>query len=377
MFPGEAYEAVFSGELEPITPGGSGEADYTFTVNAEGTSGKPDFRVRPDEQVVCVGKSATFIAEKRLNDQSPWEPKVSNWTFNSTEQPPAASSKTFATDDPGIFTVTAEANGLSGSATLTVVKVDITGFSVPYTYACAPECPTINHQATCYATIEPLGVATITYSPQGDAHGAFIDASTGVITPSTTKSGEITVRATASILPECYAESTFVIRARPTNVSQSTVSRLAVPVGGEWIHTFNGTGGSLSETEVVETITEINWPFRRVELETGGSTTLDENGTMEGADKIWEPGWNFDINDFLPSPPKAGLPQDGTHAQEWDWCCPMCYGARRDIEQGVENITFTLFEDALSPTGYSVKITTGYGATGEPIEFVYAGEPLL
>ena len=125
MSPGVAYEAVFSGELEPITTGGGGEGEkpvYTFTVYAEGTSGEPEFRVRPEEQVVCVGKGAEFIAEKRLNEDSPWVPKVSNWSWGGEAQPPAASSKTLTSDEPGIFTVTAEANGLSDSATLTVVK---------------------------------------------------------------------------------------------------------------------------------------------------------------------------------------------------------------------------------------------------------------
>lgn len=128
MSPGEAYGGVFTGELEPIAESGGGgdggEPDYTFTVNADGTSVKPEYRIRPDEQTVCVGQGAEFFAEKRLDEMSPWELKVSNWRLDGAERPPAASSKTFVTNTSGIYTVTAETNGLSDSATLTIIKVE-------------------------------------------------------------------------------------------------------------------------------------------------------------------------------------------------------------------------------------------------------------
>lgn len=135
-------------------------------------------------------------------------------------------------------------------------------------------------------------------------------------------------------------------------------------------------GGSLEGAQIIETVTLINWPFREAQIITGGSTTLDASGKMVEADDISEPGWKFNVNDFLPSPPKAGLPQSGSHSQEWDWICPMCWGVRRDIEQGAELLTFTLQEDAESETGYIARITTGYNAAGEPVDFTYYGEPL-
>jgi hypothetical protein len=176
-----------------------------------------------------------------------------------------------------------------------VVKVEITGFSPSYTYARAPDCPVADHQSTCQATIDPPGVSTIVYSIQGDAHGATIDPNTGVITPSTTGSGDITVRAAATVLTSYYDEETFHIRARPIAVSQSTATALLIPVDGKWIHTFSGTGGSLEYAEIHETVIEVNWPFCGGNPITGMSTFLDAGGTMLNYDNLYEPSENFDI----------------------------------------------------------------------------------
>jgi len=134
MSPGEAYGGVFTGELEPIEQlpppkgSGGGKPDYTFTVNAEGTSIKPEYRIRPDEQTVCVGESATFYAEKKVDEASGWIPEESFWTVGGDTNYPVASSVTVITNTPGEYSVVA-ANSptrvLSDSAELTVVQVDL------------------------------------------------------------------------------------------------------------------------------------------------------------------------------------------------------------------------------------------------------------
>ena len=252
---------------------------------------------------------------------------------------------------------------------VTIIEVDITGFSPEYTYARTPDCPVANHQSECEVTVQPAGVSTITYSIQGESHGATIDSSTGVVTPSTTQSGEISVRATATSFPDCYDEEPFLIKARPISIESSVVPELETPVGGAWTHTFNGTGGSLADAQVIETVTMTRWPFRGYVAPGDSTWSLDEGGTMTSADNLWQPDYDFYASDFLPSPPKDGLPQSSLEHQEYDWVCPMCWATRRDIEQGEASIVFTFSEntDAGHPEDYVIQLQTGYNATGEPI----------
>jgi hypothetical protein len=250
------------------------------------------------------------------------------------------------------------------------ISVLITGFSVPNSFARASACPVVNHQATCYAQVSPANASEIIFSIIGDTHGATINATSGIITPSITQSGTIIVRATAAINSNIYDEKPFLIKARPTSINRSTVEMTMV-VGGKWRHTFDGTGGCLDGSILRESITMSNWPFREYYPNTDSEHwVLDEYGTMKTGDLINEPVYKFDVTDFLPTP---GLPQSSLEHQRFRWACPSCWGALRDIEQGPAYITFSLFEDAQSPYGYAVTITTGYGAEGEPIYFNYYG----
>ncbi len=375
-----------SGSSVSFNPNGLAPGEYVVTAQSSIVPSYSDtcivriikVDVTQAETYVCWKSSAATL---NLTADS----YLGGGTVEWTSVPPGISgSGTSITFNPSGLTptgyvVTARSSVLTNctdTCTVNILSVNITRFSPPYTYARATDCPVAEHQATCQATIDPSGVSTITYSIQNEAYGATIDANTGYITPSITKSGEITVRAAATVLPDCYDEKTFLIKARPTTVHVSTATKNPVPVGGEWVHTVLGTGGSLEGAQIIETVTMTRWPFGDYDPVTGGSWTLNSLGTMTVPDSLIEPGEQFDINDFLPSPPKSGLPQSSLEHQEFDWICPMCWGARRDIEQGQETIIFTLFEDAESETGYAVTIVTGYNASGEPIYFVYHGDPL-
>ena len=254
----------------------------------------------------------------------------------------------------------------------TAVSVVIDGFSPSEIWARAQSCPVSSHRARCLASLRPSGGASgITYSIVGEHHGAVIDANTGVITPGITESGTITVRASVITLA-CYDDKAFTIRPRPTVISSSTAARYSYPVGGFWTHTFCGTGGSLVGSRVTEVVHTISWPFADDPLESGTTWTLDASGKMpaDNPDKQFTPGDDFDVRSFLPNP---GLPQSGVLTQEFMWACPNCYGALRHIEQGTKSITFTLYVEPASPSKYAVKITTGYGASGEPVVFNYGG----
>lgn len=375
-----------SGSIITFNPSGLTPGAYVVTATSGIVPSYSDICVvrvikvdiEPTETNVC-GK--TSDASLNLTADSYLDGGTAEWTSEPAGIGGSGPRITFNPSGltPTSYVVTARSSVLtncSDTCTVNILSVNITGFSPPYTYARATGCPVAAHQATCQATIDPPGVSTITYSIQNEASGATIDANTGCITPSITESGEITVRAAATVLPDCYDEETFLIKARPTTVHVSTATKDVVPVGGEWVHTFLGTGGSLEGAQIVETVTMTSWPFRDYDPVTGGSWTLNSLGTMTVPDSLRESGEQFDINDFLPSPPKSGLPQSSLEHQEFDWICPMCWGARRDIEQGQETIIFTLLEDAESETGYAVTIATGYNASGEPIYFVYRGDPL-
>lgn len=224
---------------------------------------------------------------------------------------------------------------------LTIIKVDITGFSDDEPYARHGDCPTNNHRTTCQATISPSGISSITYSIQGDAHGATIDPDTGVITPGVNESGEITVRAVASMLPSCFDEEQLAIRPCPTSRHSHTVSWInenAVDpstgepspyraYGGNFRHIFTSSGGELTGESISEEIriqtgeNDFNLDF---EADPGESVwTLDSAGKMTTDDTymftfIW-----FCLDLFWPN----SLSAHSVFEQKYFWRCPDCTDA--------------------------------------------------
>lgn len=212
--------------------------------------------------------------------------------------------------------------------TFTVVNVEINGFSLSPAWARGNGCTEAPHQSTCQALIQPGGVSAITYSIQGTTHGATIDANTGVVTPGVNNSGTITVRASALAYPSVYAESNLLIRAIPTSRQSSSVNSWSPHgvYGGQWTHTFSSSGGSLNGVDISETVlTRSGNPFGYSFNVTPGLPnvwTLDACGTMTVPDSYFTASIYFNATAFLPSPPKAGLPQTGTDDQWYHWWCP-------------------------------------------------------
>jgi hypothetical protein len=207
---------------------------------------------------------------------------------------------------------------------LTIIKVDLNGFSLSPTWARGNGCAEAPHRSACQASIQPAGISTITYSIQGAAHGATIDASTGVITPGVNDSGTITVRAAVALLPSCFAESNLLIRAIPVGIATTTIETPDLNYGAIYTHTATSSGGSLENVVITEIVTVAQDDFN-----TGwggvseGTITATMNVAGQFSDNIATPSAFIDANDFLPSPPKAGLPATLNTPQILEWRCPL------------------------------------------------------
>ena len=363
---------IFNGVLEPIPKGSGGSGGSTPDLPWDVT-GKTDgdYLVIPESTTVCVNASVTFYATDTAGNPAP-----SSWVMvsrNGTPCPslPDGASVTVSMSKPDFYTIVgtslADAN-LHDAGEMIVLKVAITGFSRSPTWARSTACPATNHQSICTATIQPPGASTVTYSIQGDSNGATIDSSTGVISPATDDSGTIRVRATATLLSTCYAESDLLIRAHPTAIGASAVNPVGT-YGGGWTHTFNGTGGTLDGVQISETVqTQLPNPFRwNLNISPGPPNvwTLNAGGTMDAPDFYsTQPDW-INATTFLPSPPKAGLPQTGSDRQQYHWQCTLCAKAWRQF-MGPHNIDVTLMYN-----GINLIVRTS--AYGQSTDDAYAG----
>jgi hypothetical protein len=224
-------------------------------------------------------------------------------------------------------------------------------------------CALAAHQSTCLAAINPESVSSITFTIQGPAHGARIDENTGVISPGSMESGSISVRAAATILPSCYDESVFLIKPHPTSINNTAATVVSGPYGGTFVHTFDGTGGSLDAAQISEDMQAGTNPFgiTWAGVPYPGEPnvwTLDASGTMSDFDKILTDDDFVDVNDFLPKPPKAGLPAIWNTPQTLYWFCPLCnewepfmfVGVTRALQQGSTNIVFVTTDNGVLAT---------------------------
>jgi hypothetical protein len=181
---------------------------------------------------------------------------------------------------------------------------------------------------TANAVVLPAG-RPLTWSIVGDRHGATIDAATGVITPSATNTGNIRVRATDNAVAAAHNEQTLTIQAHPTGITGTAIQPggfpLAHPYGAVYKHTFSSSGGNIASVVLTEQVLSGNDPFGG-----GGLPVLPGNLNARAAfmqDTIGTPAGGIDVNNFLPSPPRPGLPQEIDTPQILYWRSDQCSAA--------------------------------------------------
>jgi len=191
------------------------------------------------------------------------------------------------------------------------------------------EASVCGNTATAAAVVAPAGRA-LTWSVVGDRHGATIDPATGDITPSATNTGNIVVRATDSALPAARNQQTLTIQAHPTGISNTRITQFPLaapltPYGAVYKHTFSSSGGNIASVVLTEQVLSGNDPFPG-----GGLPVLPGNLNARVAfmqDTIGTPAAGIDVNNFLPSPPRPGLPQEIDTPQTLYWRSDQCSAA--------------------------------------------------
>jgi hypothetical protein len=194
------------------------------------------------------------------------------------------------------------------------------------------EASVCNNTATANAVVVPGGRPPPLWSIRGNRRGATIDPATGVINPSATQTGNITVRATDANLADAFAEQVLTIRAHPTRISSTVVAGPLGPYGALYTHTFASSGGSLNNVDVGERVDCGNDPFNMcagfLPIATGALSAA-VNAAGQWGDQIVTPAGNpgIDVNRFLPSPPRPGLPQVFDTPQILYWRSEQCSAA--------------------------------------------------
>lgn len=244
----------------------------------------------------------------------------------------------------GIITVqaadAANAADVSPPLNITLVEIQQPTFAfAPPMPAFAPantmEASVCNNTATANAVVVPGGRLPPLWSIRGNRRGATIDPATGVINPSATQTGNITVRATDATLPDALAEQVLTIRAHPTRITNTVAGASLLPgsYGAVYTHTLGSSGGSLNNVFVTERIDCGNDPVgfcpRLPTPILPGNINAALNAAGQMNDNIGtvvaNPG--IDVNRFLPSPPNPGLPQVLNTPQILYWRSEQCSAA--------------------------------------------------
>ncbi|MCM3901775.1 MAG: DUF4157 domain-containing protein [Pyrinomonadaceae bacterium] len=187
-----------------------------------------------------------------------------------------------------------------------------------------------DNTATANAVVLPGGRPAPVWSIRGNRRGAAIDPATGVITPSATQTGNITVRATDGNLADAFAEQVLTIQAHPTGIRNTIISAFPLGYGATYTHTFGSSGGSLANIFVTERIFCGNDPVgfcpRAAVPILPGTINARINAANQMDDHIRTNSANpgIDVNRFLPSPPNPGLPQTLTTPQILYWRSDQC-----------------------------------------------------
>jgi hypothetical protein len=267
--------------------------------------------------------------------------------------------------------------GSIASVTVDVVQMTITGFTPNPTYAVASQCNVANHVSQTHVATVPAGYNSApwtVYSIQGDAHGASVDTD-GAVTPGSSNSGLVTVRAALLGCESGYSDAILTIAPHPTRIA-GTTSQPYTPQPGELVygclftHTFDGTGGLLMGAIVAETIVRTNDPFDFSDMGTRTSPSLDSAwvldvlGVMTTPDHVLLPADDIpnvqvDVNKFLPTGPpenKPGLPQTDVCEQTFYWLCPLC-----SLFSGFTTVDIMLTLEFGQPPGSFEVVTTDSG----------------
>jgi hypothetical protein len=189
-----------------------------------------------------------------------------------------------------------------------------------------------NNTATATAVTVPA-TRPVTWSIVGNRRGATIDPATGVINPSATQTGSIQIRATDNAVPQARNQQTLTIQAHPTGIRRTQIVAGGFPIpaaqggpyGAIYTHTFRSSGGGIANVMITEQVFSGNDPFGL-----GGLPVLPGNlnapaGTLQ--DIIGTPQAGINVNNFLPSPPNAGLPQVMNTPQILYWRSDQCSAA--------------------------------------------------
>jgi hypothetical protein len=182
-----------------------------------------------------------------------------------------------------------------------------------------------NNNATAAAVAAPAG-RLVTWSIIGNRRGATINPATGVIIPSATQTGNIRIRARDNVLPIARNEQTLTIQAHPTGISRTQIVPggfpLGAPYGALYTHAFRSSGGNIANIMVTERVFGGNNPFLFGGLPVLPGVLNAPAGALQ--DEIGSPSGRININDFLPSPPRPGLPQLLDTPQILYWRCDQC-----------------------------------------------------
>ncbi|MCZ7406259.1 MAG: DUF4157 domain-containing protein [Candidatus Methanoperedens sp.] len=233
----------------------------------------------------------------------------------------------------GAITVqAADAANAADVATLNLTLVEIqqpTFVFAPLMPAFAPantmDASVCNNNATAAAVTAPAG-RPVTWSIIGNRLGATINPATGVIIPSATQTGDIRIRATDNALREARNEQTLTVQAHPTGISRTRIVPggfpLPNPYGALYTHTFLSSGGNIANIMVTERVFSGNNPFLFGGLPVLPGVLNAPAGVLQ--DLIGSPSGMININNFLPSPPRPGLPQLLDTPQILYWRCDQC-----------------------------------------------------
>jgi hypothetical protein len=347
----------------------------------------PDPDPSEDAPTVCVGSERRFCAPSCPEDceqdceSGPWQwialpIGTVQWLGEDQNEGDCVEARFVS---PGEIILIAS-NGCCTAtlASITVIGIELTGFSIDPIWCIGTGCNVENHRTTAQVSITPAHMEPV-FSIQGQTHGATIDSATGVVTPSGTASGTIIVRAACAEMPECYHERELLIRARPVAWAESWVEpgphpQLAGVYSGKWKHRFTSSGGSLEDVQISETVeTVVPNPFEIDHSVLPGEPEvwhLSTDGWMDVPDVYSSPrDWPlFHAKVWLPSPPNPGLPQTAVMNQWYHWWCQM--DNIWSVFTGPGEIERTMNFDGND-------ITFIHAAYGQSVVQDYAGPPVL
>ena len=327
-----------------VTADVSAGGPYVYAAPQDGTnavlscsaSATPGMHVW--ETRTTVYKNGAVVSTSASNsDPFPLELDQWSWEWSLGPENGTTNVQSFSTEPihlscgtyPAEGTVTASSSqcnachaSTSSSNTARIGKLSVAGFTKSPAWARGTTCSLDKHQTTCTGSVSPAGISDVVYSIQGDAHGATIDASSGLISPGRNQSGEIIVRVAAAIDSSCFVTTNLLIHAIPTGIVSTTHSTNSLHYGAWFAHKVASSGGDIEGIKCTEIVS-----VSRDDFGTGFP------GATEGAfveaifpnrillDKIETPDSFIHLSDFVPSPPKRGLPAVLETPQVLEWKC--------------------------------------------------------